>query len=100
MKRPIVFRRAARVEFDEAFEWYEKRRNGLGSEFAEIVDQAITRIRSNPQEFGFVYQDIRCAVVRRFPYGIYFREEAGTILVLAVFHGSRDPKVWQARADS
>jgi len=35
--RPVIFRRQARMEFDEAGDWYEKERTGLGIEFmAEI----------------------------------------------------------------
>jgi len=31
--RPVIFRRQARTEFDEAGDWYEKERPGLGMEF-------------------------------------------------------------------
>ena len=33
-----------------------------------------------------------------FPYCVYYREEPGRVLVLAVFHTSRDPTVWQSRS--
>jgi hypothetical protein len=37
MTRRVVFRRAARREFEEAALWYEERRSGLGAEFAAEV---------------------------------------------------------------
>jgi len=33
MSLPIVFRVEAQAEFDEAFDWYEQQRAGLGVEF-------------------------------------------------------------------
>ena len=97
MSRRVVLRPAARAEFDEAFDWYEARRTGLGSEFAVSVEQAFDRILRNPQLHGIVYEDVRCALVRRFPYGVYYVVEEERIVVLAIFHSSRDPKAWQAR---
>ena len=36
---PIVFRRAARIEFDDAADWYEQRRAGLGAKFTAAVQR-------------------------------------------------------------
>ncbi len=33
MTLPVIFRRQARLEFDEAADWYEQERAGLGSQF-------------------------------------------------------------------
>jgi len=97
MSRRVVLRPAARAEFDEAFDWYEARRAGLGSEFAASVEQALDRISRNPLLHGMVYGEVRCTLVRRFPYGVYYLIEEERIVVLAVFHSSRDPKIWQSR---
>lgn len=97
MSRRVVLRPAARAEFDEAFDWYEARRAGLGSQFVASVEQAFDRISRNPLLHGTVYGEVRCALVRRFPYGVYYLVEEERIVVLAVFHSSREPKVWQGR---
>ncbi len=39
--RQIVYRRQARREFDEAGDWYEKERTGLGMEFLAEIQQGI-----------------------------------------------------------
>ncbi len=44
-----------------------------------------------------VYKDARCALLRRFPYAIYYRVKRDRIVVIAVFHSSRDPREWQSR---
>ena len=91
--RQVVFRRQARREFDQAAEWYEKERAGLGLDFLTEIQGVIDRITSHPEQFPIVHRDVRKAVARRFPYCVYFRERAGNIVVLAVFHGSRNPSL-------
>jgi plasmid stabilization system protein ParE len=51
-----------------------------------------------PQLYALVHKGMRRVTAERFPYSIYFRAEARRIVVLAVFHGSRDPTIWQRRA--
>jgi toxin ParE1/3/4 len=46
---------------------------------------------------GFVLEDVRKAVVSGFPYCVYYREVEGSVVILSVFHTSRDPKEWQER---
>ncbi len=95
--RQVTFRKQARREFDEAGDWYEKERPGLGSEFLAEIQLLIQRIANNPEQFPMLYRDVRKAVARRFPYCIYFREREQKIIVLAVFHSARDPAVWRQR---
>ena len=95
---PVVFRRIARAEFDDAGDWYEARRPGLGAAFAAAVQTVLDRIADNPTSYAVAWKDVREALVSGFPYCVYYREVPGQILVLAVFHTSRDPSVWQNRA--
>src|SRR5215468_11206810 len=97
MSLPIVFRRAARAEFDDAADWYEQRRAGRGARFTAAVRQVLDRIADQPQLYAEVFQNVREASVAGYPYAVYYREEAGQLLVLAVFHTSRDPTIWQSR---
>ena len=43
MIRKILLRRAAQREFDEAAVWYDKQRRGLGLEFRDAVDGALSK---------------------------------------------------------
>jgi plasmid stabilization system protein ParE len=98
MSLPIRYRREARSEFDAAFDWYEAQRQGLGDEFSDEVRAVLDLIRQVPELHPVVYRDIRRAVVKRFPYTVYYRVESSRILVIAVIHNRRDPSVWQSRA--
>ncbi len=88
----------ARAEFDEAYDYYQGKRFGLGEAFADAVQAAFDRITAMPRMYRIVFRDIRRAIVNGFPYCIYYREEANQFRVLAVFHSSRNPKIWQGRA--
>ena len=97
MTLSIVFRRAAKVEFEKAAVWYDEQRPGLGEEFMVEIEQAIVNAAAGPRRYQLVFGDIRRAVARRFPYSVYFRVRSNQLVVLAVFHGRRDPTIWQLR---
>lgn len=97
MSLRVVFRRAAKEEFEEAAAWYEDRRRGLGDEFIAEVGEAIDRAASHPERHPLVFADLRRAVLRRFPYSIYFRQRDQALVILAVFHGRRSPLSWKRR---
>lgn len=97
MKRPVVFRRLARIEFDEAADWYEQRRAGLGAIYTEAVQRAFDQIAAQPDFFPRVHLDIREAMVFGFPYCVYYEVKSARIVVLSVFHTSRNPSIWQGR---
>lgn len=68
MTLEVVFRPAARAEFDGATLWYEDRSPGLGAHFVAEIDRAV---------------DLASRYPERYP---------------AVFHARRDPAIWKARA--
>ena len=98
MSLAITFHRVASAEVIEASVWYESKRIGLALEFMAEIDRCVSLAAEHPLQFAVVREDIRRVVANRFPYSVYFRAEAHRIVVLAVFHGSRNPAIWQARA--
>jgi plasmid stabilization system protein ParE len=44
-----------------------------------------------------LHRETRRAVVRRFPFGVFYKVEEASIVVVAVMHGSRHPKQWKQR---
>jgi plasmid stabilization system protein ParE len=96
MSLSIVFRLEAQAEFDEAIDWYEQQAE-LGLEFLDCVADSLTRIAATPESCEIVYEDVRRAVVQRFPYSVFYQVEQQQIVVLAIFHSKRDPKIWQVR---
>jgi toxin ParE1/3/4 len=97
MKLPVVLRAEAEAEFDEAFDYYEARRPGFGVQFASRVQDVFDRIGENPELHPVILADVRKAVVDRFPYCVFYRVEAASVQILAVFHTARDPSIWHGR---
>lgn len=90
---------APEVEQDisEAYTWYEERRVGLGEEFLSCVDACIQAICRMPEMYATVYENYRRALVRRFPYSIFYEYVSNTVIIYSVFHNSRDPQKWRER---
>jgi plasmid stabilization system protein ParE len=97
MNRGVVLRRVAEGEFDDAIAWYEGQREGLGNEFRATIEDHFQQIADHPEWFTKVRGEVRRAVVRRFPFVIHFLVEEERIVVLSVFHTSRDPQQLMAR---
>jgi plasmid stabilization system protein ParE len=85
----------ARDEFDAGADWYEQRRPGRGAKFTAAVRVVLDRISEQPDFYPQVFEDVREALVKKYPYCVYDRAESNQVLVLAVFHTARDPAVWQ-----
>ncbi|MBA2705635.1 MAG: type II toxin-antitoxin system RelE/ParE family toxin [Blastocatellia bacterium] len=63
---------AAQSEFDDAIDYYDEQRPGLGSEFAEEVEEALERINHYPEAWSSLSPRVRRCVINRFPYGVLY----------------------------
>ncbi len=79
-----------------AFEWYEDKRTGLGTEFLNEVELYFDRIIRNPAQYKS-FRNERIAVLHRFPYKVVFEIEKDCIVVYAVYHDKRDPETMSER---
>lgn len=93
----IVFRRASESELQEASAWYEEQEPGLGSKFVECADACVPTIRRHPEIFPVIYKQVRRGMVKRFPYSVLYFVRDESIIVISVFHSSRDPLRWKRR---
>ena len=98
MSLRLIFQAGVRDEIDDAYAWYERRRQGLGEDFLAALQMVFDRIGQAPEVHAPIYQTIRHCQVKRFPYAVYYRVELDRIAVIAVHHGNRDPQTWQSRA--
>jgi plasmid stabilization system protein ParE len=94
----VIFKPAARLEFDEAVAWYEEQRPGLGRGFKLEAKLALRRAQASPEQFREVRGRARIIRLRRFKkYAIYFALKGNVFAVLAVFHASRNPAELEQR---
>ena len=88
---PPILRPAAAADVEGAWRWYEAQRDGLGDEFLEVVRAALESIRVHPESAPVVHRGICRQLLRRFPYGLFYRLIGGQVVVLACFHAKRNP---------
>ncbi|MDX2038312.1 MAG: type II toxin-antitoxin system RelE/ParE family toxin [Isosphaeraceae bacterium] len=98
MSLPLVFQAGVRGEIDDAYQWYERQREGLGEEFLLEVEAALARIARDPELHAIVHREVRRGRLSRFPYSAYYRIESEPITVLAIRHAKRDPSSWRSEA--
>jgi plasmid stabilization system protein ParE len=97
MSRRFIVRPLAEADLENAAQWYDEERPGLAQRFLKDVDRSFVRLRERPLQFPVVAGDVRRALLRTFPYAIYFRVSDEMIVVLAVLHLRRNPKIWRGR---
>lgn len=94
----FIFRPAARADLKAARDWYADQKPGLELELRDMVDSTLARIGEEPELYAEVDPGIRRAVLRKFPYAVFYRTRSDVIEVLGILHHRRDPLVWRSRA--
>src|SRR6266513_2135945 len=94
MKYNLIVRDKAIAELENAYQWYERQRKGLGEIFLDTVRKCNREISEHPGTFKVTYRKFREAWLKKFPFVVvYFIDEAGRrIVIVSVFHTSRNPK--------
>ena len=93
----IRLRPEAEQDLADAAAWYEEQQPGLGHEFLDEVEAMLSSIAETPLMFPSVHRNTRRAVIQRFPFSVYFRANSPSIVVIAIMHGSRNPRRWKNR---
>lgn len=94
---PVEYHPDALEELAESVRYYESVQSGLGQRFHRLIEQLESEIREHP-ETGFLHDsETRMRLVRKFPYGVIFKNYTDRVLIVAVAHLSRVPGYWHKR---
>lgn len=99
MISPPILVPEAKADVADAYLWYEDQCLGLGMEFLRCVEAALLSIQRTPLIYPMVHETYRRALVRRFPFMIFFEidDSENWCVVYSVFHCSQDPEKWRGR---
>ena len=97
MTLELRLRPEAELDLSDAALWYEEQRQGLGRQFLDEVLAIFSTLAEAPLTYPIVHRNTRRALIHRFPFGVYYRVETTAIVVVAVMHGSRNPRRWKSR---
>jgi plasmid stabilization system protein ParE len=94
MKYGLSILSEAEIDIDKAFIWYETKQSGLGDRFFESLNESILYLHRNPLIYQEIYKGARRCVIKKFPYGIYYKiiPDNNEIQILGIVHFSRDPE--------
>jgi plasmid stabilization system protein ParE len=97
-ERTIVLSDRAADELAAAIAWYQQESAGLGLEFLAAVDSVFALVRRHPNVGVEVRPRVRRALLRRFPYGVFYTTQEARVRILAILHSHRHPARWPRRA--
>jgi plasmid stabilization system protein ParE len=82
----VRYSSAAAAEIRKAIAWYNKPDIGQSPAFVQELERTEAHRRSRPELYQRVEGEIRRAILRRFPYSLFYVIENNLPLVLACMH--------------
>ncbi|MDF1546171.1 MAG: type II toxin-antitoxin system RelE/ParE family toxin [Bacteroidales bacterium] len=87
----------AEKDFDISYQYYNTENENVADNFYKHINQSFIQIQKFPATNPKVHEDVRKFVVKKFPFVIYYLLKEPIIRVIAIFHTSRNPEIWQER---
>lgn len=97
MNRQLQFTSEAEADVSSAYSYYEDCLKGLGSDFILCLEESLERMSRNPEMYPIAYKGLRRALIKRYPFGVFYLVESEAVVVIAVMHCSRNPDSWKKR---
>lgn len=97
LKYDLSFAAVAREDVREIVLWYKNEVDGLENRFLFSLEVIISELRDNPLIYPIQFNNIRCGLLRRFPYKVYYTIDQETVIILGVIHVKRNPKLIRKR---
>jgi plasmid stabilization system protein ParE len=87
----IVWNELAEKELKDAYTWYELQRSGLGDSLVLCIDASLAGLLRHPFLGTPIAGDVRRILVKKFPYGLYYRVKDTDIEVIGFRHFMQKP---------
>lgn len=89
--RKIILTENAKADIQEAIDWENSRADELGAYFFRCLKEKMADLKITPGMGSIRYQEVRCTVVKKFPYILHYHlpNHTNEIIILRVLHSSR-----------
>ncbi|MGI8602350.1 MAG: type II toxin-antitoxin system RelE/ParE family toxin [Verrucomicrobiales bacterium] len=94
----VILTPEADNDVTESYNWYEEREPGLGEDFLRCVEPCVSNIQRHPLMYPVASDEFRRALIRRFPFEVFYEPASDNITIYSVFHCSQDPRKWRERS--
>ncbi len=92
MKYFLRFSSEAEKEIAEIFSWYSEKSADASFQFTDKVDDIMSTLAVNPFIFPSIHKDFRIILLDKFPYSIIYEITGNFVVILRIYHHSRNPK--------
>ena len=97
MIKRVIYTAEAEDDVAESYSWYESCEPGLGEDFLRCVEACVLGIQRHPHLYPVAVDEFRRALVRRFPFEIFYEPGEDCLTIYSVFHCSQAPEKWRSR---
>jgi len=87
----------AEADLDKSHEFYFQETPKVADAFFRRINLSFEKIKQNPYSSPNVHKNVKKFVVKKFPFVIYYQIVDSVIRVIAIFHTSRNPEIWNDR---
>ena len=91
------FLKPAEAEVDEAIEYFDSQRDGLGDRFEEDLRSTVVALTARPLTGRVISGRVRKFRLRTFRYNVIYVIDDDVAVIVAVAHHRRRPGYWQTR---
>lgn len=71
---------AAQADVETILDWYNGRGQGLRDQFRQAFDRSLESIQNNPKSCARIHGEIRRALLRQFPYCVFYILESNEVV--------------------
>jgi len=85
----------AESDIEKAIIYYKDIKIQLAKDFLNELKATRKYIQKHPKKIQIRYAEIRVAFLKRFPFGIHYKLEDKTVIIVSVFHTSQNDMKWR-----
>ncbi len=79
------------IEIENAYDWYEGQKEGLGDDLLEEIEACYDRLIENPERYPHINDRYRRIRTNRFPYLVLYKIQGKTVIINRVRHIKQRP---------
>ncbi len=93
----VEYSEKSKEDVREVVLWYNLQRQGLENEFLKNLNESVDQIKEYPFHYQKYFREIRSIILKRFPYRLIYKVIGNRIVIIGIFHTSRNPKLIRKR---
>lgn len=99
MTLQLIVSREAQTDISDAVAYLRRVAPRLSARFGIELETVYASMLDHPESYPVVYyKNFRRALLKRFPYSVFYIVEPPVVLIVGVVHQARDEETWKRRS--